>query len=547
MVPSRTISARALSIWKDLWDEQTLSVFVCCALALLFLAEIPFCMPVDSGYRRIACVAWLTVSVCTLGSAFLYSLGFIFESKFWSRPHAVWFLVAFIAPPLLLYSNLNGITLIGLDLEGVGQLNCARQLLDSDMAGGMFSTTYGTGYPDRQYMLANLFTMAFGPSLIALRLGNGMLFMVGYFFFLSSTRRFLISRDVPLSTLLSAFIGIVSVFGTYSVVNLRRFEQSGVPSGVLMFFFAGLLCFLMRPAASRLLWVTWSIGLFPFCYTPALAGWGLGLVMLGYLYYRRYYILFPALVYAVLSLTIAFLVCENSAAFEDKLRFNSQMHDNTWPQRCLEGLYRFWGPELSVVPVPLTLLVICCAFMAWKQREFGYYLILLWTFAVFLGVIACSGSGWNVLLTSSGRGMVAVPGLAFGVMMILAQHFYYNRNNLASLESLSIYFRAAILYVIFSATDAVLFTREDWFDLGLNNETIYDLSQMRYSKDPMPVVVYFVPPLNDDSVMYGLYFFPNLRIIEGPPPTGEHFPGYYVFSLNPQSSAKGSRIVITKE
>ena len=129
-------------------------------------------------------------------SAFAAAFTPFLERRFWSLPHKGWYLAAFLLPPALILMNVGGTYFTPVDGEGLAQLAGGMKLLRYDPSFGVFRVSYYS-YMARQYLLNSLPSHFFGPSLLAARLGNSVLYLGSYLFFLSALASFLRKPQKP--------------------------------------------------------------------------------------------------------------------------------------------------------------------------------------------------------------------------------------------------------------------------------------------------------------------------------------------------------------
>lgn len=178
--------------------------------------------------------------------------------------------------------------ILSMNYESVLQVpqgvNDFEQKPDFNYTGIGFDTPDGTlGYPARHYLLLAVPTMIIGHSFLALHLGYCLLFLTGLLICYAGFRTLVVKRWK--ANPLIAALAVLSIF-TFPFLQefLKIFEQPMLPMGLAMHAIGWFFLLLDRFNWHRLLNLMWVGGLLATSYTPALAVWGIFLVMVGLLW-----------------------------------------------------------------------------------------------------------------------------------------------------------------------------------------------------------------------------------------------------------------------
>lgn len=155
---------------------------------------------------------------------------------------------------------------------------------DFNYTGIGFDTPDGTlGYPARQYLLLAVPTLVLGHTFLALHLGYALLFLTGLFICYAGFRN-LVVKKWKANPLIAA-LAVLSIFTfPFLLEFLKIFEQPMLPMGFAMHGIGWFFLLLDRFNWHRLFNLMWFGGLLGTVYTPALALWGIFLVMVGLLW-----------------------------------------------------------------------------------------------------------------------------------------------------------------------------------------------------------------------------------------------------------------------
>ena len=411
---------------------------------------------------------------------------------------------------------------------------------------GVFDLGYLRFYPQRQFLLASWPTCLFGPSIVALRMGYGLFYLTGYLSFLAAVRCYLEHERSPESLLLSSYAGVTISLATLPLLYARSFEQASIPLAATMFFLAGLLFFLSKPSFLTTFWVIWSFGFLPYCYTPALATWVIGVFLLLYLIiWNRQYRLGFALVYGIVTAVITYLMqrreflnCKLHLGDPTGVWENFTWFD--WAWRYAYGFYAMVGNSQALIPAPLVIGTLVALYLCNRHRDWRFFLVCLWACVTVAAAISCRGWSWAQPEFDIHRAMEVLPFLSVGIVLSVvryaAPYFYSPRShrlaNMAIICSLVFMLVEAVpLPFLKRNADPTGETPSDW------EEAVQLIATLDTTPNHAPLKnLYLIPPM-DLPLEWGLvYFNPGVNVVRGNPPTGEKIPGNYLLiylSKNP--------------
>jgi hypothetical protein len=503
-------------------------------LLALFAIEAAFFTDPWSTWRPIAGFFWVLFAVVVLLSAGVASLVPFFRRDFWAQPDRGWYLLAFFGAPFLVLFGAGGIRFCTVDAEGIQQLAAGVQLLRTDSALGIFSMAYSR-YLARQYLLNSLPTLIMGPSLWAARFGNAMFYLVSYAFFLSAVADYLRRRRNPAALLHAAYAGGLLAFGEYALLNARKFEQTTMPLGGMLLFLGALLHFADEPGPLPLLWVTWSVGFFTGCYTPALAGWVLAVGVLLYLVlWRQRWVLLVPVLYGLACLGVAFLIMERADSAALPLEFGTgperPLTAAGWFLRYLDTVRMGAGGGSALLQAPAAVALGLGGVLAWRRRDWRYATVLGWALVTAFLAVTLIGSAFASPARSLARALVTLPPLLLGTLLLLERERAARPPAPGGI--LALLMRASVGYMACTGFLTVVFVRSFIGNPWENDQDeVYDLvSRLVTTPGVQPRQFYVVPPLQVDLAAGMPYFTPGAVWLLQPPPPGARQPGTYVFS-----------------
>jgi hypothetical protein len=499
-------------------------------------AEAAFFADLQSPLRQFAGVTWMAFSVAAILTAWIAALLPFFSEYFWSCRHRVWYLLAFFLPPVLILFNAGGVRFTTVDIEGLQQLAAGMFMLRHDPSLGVFAMTYSR-YMGRQFILNCLPSLVLGPSLWAARIGNSMFYIGSYCFFLSALVAYLRKKREADPLLFAGYCGILIAFGQYTLLNARKFEQTMMPIGCVLFFLAALLCFLVQQGPLRFLWLTWAFGFFTGCYTPGLAGWVLGLGVLLYLIARkREGLLILTVIYGAACLCISYLVVQRMTpgllSAEFTIGTSGHLTAGDWLLRCLSGIRAAVGSDFTLIPAPLALAICAALCVGWRLRDYRYAAVCAWAAAVAVLSIVFLGTDFAFPNRDIQRSMIVIPPLALGAVLLFSGYLSASPEAKGAAAGAKLLMKLSMGYMVFTGIFTVLLVRSFFGTTVVDDEdeAFVLVDRLVHSSEVAPRIFYMAPPM-DINLAPGLqYFAPDAKVVHGNPPAGEKIPGAYVLS-----------------
>jgi len=506
--------------------------------AALITVEAGFFLPEESPWKRYAALFWIVISVGFLVTTWGYGLSPFFDRTFWSSRHSTWYVAAFFVPASLIMVDLDGVTFNRINGEATMQLSDALGLFHQLNSLGIYTLAFLDGtYPDRQYALASLPTYFFGPSLITCRIGYALLYLGAYWSFLATLRRYLQSREAPEPLLLVSYAGMMVALAIYPLIAARQFEQITMPLASTFYFLAGALLFTTRRTPYSAFWIMWAFGFFPYCYTAAIASWGLALLILLYLAFRPgYRVAVIALIYGILALSLS-LWMQYQHGLSGKLALGQDPRYTAldWTWRYLTGSRAVAGSDESIIPQPLVLGILLALYLSWRSRDYRFFVVCVWALATIAAALGFRGYCWRAPEADVSRAMGIMPPLSLGVVLCLA--FHAKDWFMAELPRriILVFLVISMVFMIGNSLTIPFLRREIRYDPVEfptdYDEATYMISTMVNTPGLDPIQrVYIVPPLDFNAESSLNYFAPGSIIIRGNPPPGEKLPGTYIFS-----------------
>jgi hypothetical protein len=508
--------------------RTTLLVF-----GVLLAIEATYFAPEQGILRAAAAWGWIACAAIVLGSALASNLRPFVQRGFWSSRDVVWYLVAYFLPVALVAFGATGYLHTQINDEAIQQVAAGLGFLDSRRDLGLFSTGF-VGYPARQYLLAALPSLAFGRSLVALRLGFGGLYLIGYLSFLCAARGYLEARKSASPMLLAALGGVLAALGSYPLLYARLFEQTTVPVAAIYLFLAGLLRTMSRPGPLGGLWILWSLGFMPYAYTPALSGWVFGMAVLAYLGFAGTRELRLTcglgLLYGAAALAVSSLAQVHASLVSSRFSIGSvaDSGNESWSYRLSTGLHAAFGLEESLVPAPLVLGLLFVLGQSLRKRDWRVPGVCLWAGATVVLSLLMKGYWRRVPEFDIQRAMVVLPPLSLALVLGLASRWDGLGGNPGAVRGIVM---SAILFMALNAAYLPMIRRapRTYVPSDVTDKEEATLLVVRAAGSGARTV-YVVPPLFihlEDTLRY---FSPSTRVIRGSPPAGEHVPGNYVVS-----------------
>jgi hypothetical protein len=517
-------------------------IFVLFSLAL---AGVEATWPLEEGSppRVVAAWTWVACSGLVLSWALISCIFPFLRADFWKSRDIPWFLAAHVVPVGLVLFEVNGWQFTKINPESAKEVQGGYIFLTQFADLGIFKMGF-LGYPARQYILAAMPSYLFGKGLVAMRIGYGALYALGYIAFLQGTWRYLVSRNSPRPMLVASMAGTLVSLSSYTLLYARNFEQTIVPLAVTCLFLAGLLLLLSRPGPLPAIWVSWALGLLPHSYTPSYGTWAFAMALLGWLLFSRSagqrLPIAVSLAYgaAAFATSVAMLVHEKALAGKIAFGGFDDLVVNDWLSRMGQGIHATVGLEESLIPAPLLLGVLLVLGHSIRRRDFRALLICAWAAGSVVMALALKGYCWRSPAFDIHRAMFILPVLSLMVALYVSE--YWRQLAPGSDERL-------LKAMIMTATLA-MFLNSSYLPFIRRAPRAYEPALVSDEEEatmlvlakawPNPKTIYFAPPLdcNLDDLLY--YLSPDTKIIRGSPPEGEHVQGNYVISFRSKELAE---------
>jgi hypothetical protein len=501
----------------------------------LFFVEGSYLIDEGSNLRTVAAWIWFICSNAVLAWAFIYAVRPFFRRTFWSSRDIGWYLAAYFVPIGLVLFGINGCRYTQIDDEGLQEIVSAFYVMTHFKDLGIFKLGF-LDYPARQFLLAAEPTVIFGRGIVDLRLGFAGLYLVSYLAFLTGMWRYLVARSVPRPMLIASLAAVSVSLGNYALLYSRLFEQTMVPLTFCMLLMAGILVFLERPSPVASLWMAWTFGQLAYSYTPALAVWALGalvLVYMGWFHFKSLRaVLAEIVIYGAVALSLSIYVLERDKVLNDRLVLGEFTTLNLidWAHRFGAGFHAVLGLEESVLPPPLLLGITFALFNSLRRKDFRVLLICLWAAACVVASLSLRGYCWRLPEFDVHRAMIILPPLSLTVVMYLAA----NKGTLLSEKNERVVgglMACCVVMMLLSAIYLPLLRRAPrafipWEETDTEEATMLVLDHAL----PGAKTIYVATGI-DNALKETLSFFsPDTLTVNGVPPDGEHLPNVYVIT-----------------
>jgi hypothetical protein len=501
----------------------------------LFFVEFSYFAPEESRVQTVAAWTWFLCSDAILAWAFIYAVRPFFARGFWSSRDIGWYLAAYFVPIGLLLVGITGYRFTQINDEGLQEIVSALYVMGHFKDLGLFKLGF-LGYPARQFLLAAEPTVIFGRNLVDLRLGFGGLYLISYLAFLTAVWRYLVARAVVRPMLVASLAAVSISLGNYALLYARLFEQTMVPLTFSLLFMAGILVFLERPGRVASLWMAWTLGQMAYSYTPSLAVWSLGvllLVYMGWAHFKSLRAVFAEIViYGTVALSISVHILERDKILDQRLVVGefATLTVNDWVHRIGAGFHAVLGLEESVLPPPLLLGIIFVLFHSLKKKEFRVLLICLWATACIVASLVFRGYCWRLPEFDVHRSMIILPPLSLALVMYLAanKEALLNERNERVVGGLM---ACGVVMMLLSSVYLPLLHRtprafDPWAQTDTEEATMLVIEHAL----PGAKTVYIAPGI-DNALKETLgYFSPDTVTVNETPPAGEHERNVYVIT-----------------
>jgi Concanavalin A-like lectin/glucanases superfamily len=469
-----------------------------------------------SAIKGMAGLAWIAGAVAMFVFAACVGVAPFLEPRFWRQPRKWWFVVAALLPLLLIHLGVGGTVWTAFDTEGAAQATEGVGLLRQDPSFGVFRCAYFGRYVGRLYALAALPTYAFGPSLLALRLGSSLCYAASYLAFLSTLRGFMDARGRD-GLFWASWAGVMVSLGEYALIQAREFEQTIMPLGSTMMLIAALLFFLARRTPARAVWLAWALNFLTCGYTPAYATWFLAIGVLVYLAFQvrgSRFLLLLVVGQGLVSAVVAVLILLGGYQLLNLMHPGPGVVGSDWAWRYLEGFAAEFNAGFSVIPVPLGIAAAAALWLALRRRDWKVAAVFAWCFGVVVASLTMQGSFVNRAHFDVHRTMVILPVMAVVVLVFAMDHYPLQLEKGALRTAAAI----SMLYVIYSSVGFPFFTRSFYSNQQMTDDDEMAARLDALANDPRqpplkelcvvaPLVLY------DDDLLPTLgYFFPGAKV-----------------------------------
>jgi hypothetical protein len=507
-------------------------------IVILLMTGIEGCYFLDdqSILKRAAGVAWIGLGVIVFIFAAVYAVTPFFKPAFWKKPGKGWYLIAFFLPLFLIYVGVNGVFWTPVNLEGIQQTDIGIRLLHHDPDLGIYKIGYGQRYVAREYVLASLPTHFFGPSLIALRIGNSFVYVISYLAFLAALARYLESCQKN-ALFWTGWAGMMIALGQFTLIQARMFEQTTMPIGATLMFMTAVICFLLQPTAWRAAWIAWAMSFLTAGYTPAYGCWVFAVGVLFYLAFHpghKHRILLLAVAQGVVSLLVAGLILHGQGQLQDNiLKVGPGIFTwGDWFWRYFCGFVAVFNAGYSVIPAPLGITAFIVFYFGLKQGDWRVLLIFLWCFSIIVISFTLIGSFFNLPIYDAHRCIILIPVLAVGIVIFHITYYADSPMN-SVIERMAC---ISMIYMIYTSCSFPFLNR--WYYLYDTiddmDEVALHISEVTNSRGMPPIrKLYVVHPLviPSDNLEFVLHYFaPDAVVSDDPIP--DDSPGCYVLKYN---------------
>ena len=381
-------------------------------------------------------------------------------------------------------------------------------------------------------------TLILGPSVFALRIGYALFYLIAYGSFLAGTSLYLRHLKFDRPYLLASFTGMSVALAPYPLLWARLFEQTIIPISIAMFFLGSLLFFLTKPTPLSSLWLLWTLGMLPYSYTPALALIPITIVILVRCVWpwqtKRSLTLLVVLGYGGATMLTGFSILwtHNYAAY----RFvggdvrEGALTLSDWIYRYGAGYHATFGLEEALVPAHLVLAAMVILYLSLSRKDWRFLAIGLWGLAVITSAVTMRGYCWRMPAYDLHRAMILLPPLSLAVTLYMVR--YWREFVAPAYDHVARgMIMGVLVLLILNASFLPLLRRAPRESYPEQLSDVEEATLLVANLPDGPVkVVYVVPgdiPLTDTVQ----YFKPEITVVYGPPPAGEHLAGSWVITF----------------
>ena len=164
-------------------------------------------------------------------------------------------------------------------------------------------------------------------------------------------------------------------------------------------------------------------------YTPSIAGWGLGLVILLYfIFWKRQRIFIFTIIYGVVCLYMVYRVMQKTDPFVLASEFTVGTDEHftlsDWTLRYLNGIRAVIGEDFSLIAGPPAVAIFAAACLSWRFREVRYGIVCVWALAVAFLSVALYGSSFSFPNRDIERALIIIPPLMVGAVLLIDRYLF---------------------------------------------------------------------------------------------------------------------------
>ncbi len=321
----------------------------------------------------------------------------------------------FILIAYFLYSFSNPANISG---ETTQQTACALDFWFNSLDKG-FQQLCFLGYPARQYLPMVIPSWLFGRSLVSLNLGGSLYFFVGILLWINGLQIFLNTTQKNKDLLTGLSVLFLLHFHYFNHNWFHCFDQDQIPPSISLGFWGVYLWQMRRPRAWRAFVLGLLLMYLVVAYTPAVAFFILGLLLMVYLTLSKkmsWKSLVAILTGSVISFIITFtfradmrLVGENNSSFKLLL---------TGVKQLLSHLFiepKGWSYSTGLGQILLLVGVLSPIIL--KKTKLA--VLSMWTVMTFVVATVSQGYSFYGLNLRAQRSMVAIPTVLLLVTLFL--------------------------------------------------------------------------------------------------------------------------------
>jgi len=286
------------------------------------------------------------------------------------------------------FLGISGVELVTVDHEATQQIASGLDSFSEPEWG--YTGSGFLGYPSRQYLIVSLPALVLGRTLLGLRLGYALVFVLGVLIFWAGLLRTWEKLPwgeymVPIAT--TAVLGF-----PYLVEHVRHFEQSILPVSFTLATVGWLLLARDRPTLQNFGALAWVGAMLGTCYTPGLASWALLYIALLWLASQAVAAGHRELAASWVAVTVlvVFFAVMSFASRTDLLHGDGGALVGSPILDGLKGLavFLFGHPRAFLSPVLYLPVMLFLVFALCGRLRLPSFVVAIWS----IGVIAAAGA-----------------------------------------------------------------------------------------------------------------------------------------------------------